>query len=196
MAVAGLPDRRLCLQSGAGGADGHGPHPHGGGCRSLGARLPALWDAAHGCGGGQGGSYGGLRRVFANSGTIAVWTLGTDGGNGTLTAAGSAGTSTVAYDSSDTKYGGTESRVFNGGIPGATKGQDALTKLTVYQTLKTGEVQSRFDNVEPTPLNVDAGYAGVYTYLPTKTVYSKGGNSITGKNLITTITGNFFGPQI
>lgn len=150
--------------------------------------------AAHGCGGGYGGGLGGLRQVLSNS-TTDTWVLGTDGGNGTLTSAGGAGTSTVTFNSTDSKFGGTPSKLVGGGIPGANKGQDADTKLTVYQTLWDGTVTARFDNGTPTVMT-DTTLSPGSTYLPSKVFFAKGGESITGKSLITNISGNFFGRQV
>ena len=152
----------------------------------------------HGGGGGQGGSFGGISRKMSNTSNSSyyyTYTNGVDGGAGTLNAPGGAGTSTVTYATNDSKYGGVSGRVEGGGIPGAALGQDGLHKLDVkYVLASNSSVVSLFDG-QP---SADYTYTGdyTYTYFTTPVIYTRGGNAITGKSLITSATGNIKGRQV
>ncbi len=150
--------------------------------------------AAHGCGGGQGGGKGGKARALSNTSTN-TWVLGVEGGDGTLSAPGGAGTSTVSYNSTDTKYGGVPSKMVGGGVPGAALGADALHKLSVVYTNWAGEALAYFDNTPAAEWTVDI-YGTIIVSVPTKTMYSQGGDAITGASLITNITGNLYGRRV
>lgn len=153
----------------------------------------------HGGGGGQGGSFGGISRKISNTSsgsTYYNYVNGTDGGAGTLNAPGGAGTSTVSYSTNDSKYGGVSGRVEGGGIPGAALGQDALHKLDVkFIQASNSAVVSMFDG-QPSADFTLTGEGYSISYYTTPVIYSRGGNAITGKTLITTATGNIKGRQV
>lgn len=140
----------------------------------------------HGCGGGQGGGLGGVsvKMTSSSDGTFYyTYTNGTDGGSGTDSAPGGAGTTPVHYTTNDTKVGLSGS-VYGGGIQGASFGADSTSKLDVYSAPYNtpGTVYTRMN------LDTSAELTGVSSlYISSVALWARGGNAVTGNSFIASI---------